>query len=93
MLAAVGLVAVASGLAFVLDRYSTGADLAMIFLASVLVRRPGLRPEAGADGRGAGDRRLQFLLPRAAVLASSIGHATDVFTFAIFIAVAGRPAG
>ena len=65
----VGLLAVAANvLAFLLDRYSTGADLAMIFLASVLVSGLawGLRP--ALVGRRAGDPDLQLLLPGAALL-------------------------
>ena len=85
---AVVLVAVANGLAFVLDRYSTGADLAMIFLASVLGAGLGygLRPALTAAGLAILTYNYFFLEPRFSLV---IGHATDVFTFAIFIAVAG----
>ena len=86
--AAVVLVAVANGLAFVLDRYSTGADLAMIFLASVLGAglAYGLRPALTAAVLAILTYNYFFLEPRFSLV---IGHATDVFTFAIFIAVAG----
>ena len=78
----------ANGLAFVLDRYSTGADLAMIFLASVLVSGLawGLRPALAAAALAILTYNFFFLEPRFSLV---IGHPADVFTFAIFIAVAG----
>jgi two-component system sensor histidine kinase KdpD len=87
-LAAVVLVTIANGVAFVLDSYSTGADLAMIFLASVLGAglAYGLRPALAAAGLAILTYNYFFLEPRFSLV---IGHATDVFTFAIFIAVAG----
>jgi two-component system sensor histidine kinase KdpD len=86
--AAVVLVAVANAVAFMLDAYSTGADLAMIFLASVLGAglAYGLRPALAAAGLAILTYNYFFLEPRFSL---TIGHATDVFTFAIFIAVAG----
>ncbi|HEX4197904.1 MAG TPA: sensor histidine kinase KdpD [Caulobacteraceae bacterium] len=86
--AALVLVALANGAAFVLDAYSTGADLAMIFLASVLGAglAYGLRPALAAAGLAIVTYNYLFLEPRFTLV---IGHATDVFTFAIFIAVAG----
>jgi two-component system sensor histidine kinase KdpD len=81
-------VAFANVAAFVLDRYSTGADLAMIFLASVLGAglAYGLRPALTAAGLAIVTYNYFFLEPRFSLV---IGHATDVFTFAIFMAVAG----
>jgi two-component system sensor histidine kinase KdpD len=86
--AAVLLVTAANGVAFVLDRYSTGADLAMIFLASVLSAglAYGLRPALAAAALAILTYNYFWLEPRFSLV---IGHATDVFTFAIFIAVAG----
>jgi two-component system sensor histidine kinase KdpD len=85
---AVLLVALASGLSAVLDRYATGADLGMIFLASVLVAGLawGLRPALAAAAAAISSYNYFFLEPRFSFV---IGHAADVFTFAIFIAVAG----
>jgi two-component system sensor histidine kinase KdpD len=82
------LAAVANGLAFVLDRYSTGADLAMIFLASVLISGLawGLRPALVAAVLAIATYNYLFLEPRFSFV---IGHPADVFTFVIFIAVAG----
>ena len=78
----------ANALAFVIDRYSTGADLAMIFLASVLISGLvwGLRPALVAAGLAILTYNFFFLEPRFSFV---IGHPADVFTFAIFIAVAG----
>jgi two-component system, OmpR family, sensor histidine kinase KdpD len=86
--AGVALVALASAIALVLDRYSTGADLAMIFLASVLCAglAYGLRPALAAAVLAIVTYNYFFLEPRFSL---RIGHATDVFTFAIFMAVAG----
>jgi two-component system sensor histidine kinase KdpD len=86
--AAALLVAIANGAAFVLDRYSTGADLAMIFLACVLGAglAYGLRPALAAAALAILTYNYFWLEPRFSFV---IGHATDVFTFAIFIAVAG----
>ena len=82
------LVAAAGALAAVLDRYATGADLGMIFLASVLIAGLawGLRPALLAAAVAIAAYNFFFLEPRFSFV---IGHATDVFTFAIFIAVAG----
>ena len=87
-LAALALVGLATGISFVLDRYSTGADLAMVFLASVLGAglAYGLRPALAAAGMAILSYNFFFLEPRFSLV---IGHATDVFTFAIFVAVAG----
>ena len=82
-----GMVAAANGLAFFLDRYSTGADLAMIFLASILITGLvfGLRAAIAASALAILTYNFFFLEPRFSL---QIGHAADVFTFAIFLAVA-----
>ena len=82
------LVAAANGLAFVLDRFSTGADLAMIFLASILVTGLvyGLRAAIIASAAAILTYNFFFLDPKFSL---EIGHPTDVITFAIFLAVAG----
>ncbi|MEO8926146.1 MAG: sensor histidine kinase KdpD [Caulobacteraceae bacterium] len=82
------LVAATSGLAAVLDRFATGADLGMIFLASVLIAGLawGLRPALAAAGGAIASYNFFFLEPRFSFV---IGHAADIFTFIIFIAVAG----
>ena len=82
------LVLGASGLAAVLDRYAAGANLGMIFLASVLIAGLawGLRPALIAAVLAISSYNYFFLEPRFSFV---IGHAADVFTFAIFIAVAG----
>jgi len=83
----VALAVAANALAFLLDRYSTGADLAMIFLASVLISGLawGLRPALVAAVLSILTYNFFFLEPRFSFV---IGHAADVFTFVIFIAVA-----
>ncbi|HXQ45116.1 MAG TPA: DUF4118 domain-containing protein, partial [Caulobacteraceae bacterium] len=85
---AVGLVLIANGLAFFLDRMNAGADLGMVFLASVLGAglAYGLRPALVAAALAILTYNFFFLEPRFSFV---IGHATDVFTFAVFIAVAG----
>ena len=82
------LVIAANGLAFFLDRYSTGADLAMIFLASVLTSGLafGLRPALAASALAILTYNFFFLEPRFSL---QIGHPGDVITFVIFLAVAG----
>jgi two-component system, OmpR family, sensor histidine kinase KdpD len=86
-LGAILLVAAASGLAAVIDRFATGADLAMIFLASVLIAGLawGLRPALAAAAAAIASYNFFFLEPRFSFV---IGHAADVFTFAVFVAVA-----
>ena len=81
------LVGAANGLSFVLDSFSTGADLAMIFLASVLVSGLafGLRPALAASALAILTYNFFFLEPRFSL---QIGHAADVITFVIFLAVA-----
>lgn len=81
------MVAAANALAFLLDRYSTGADLAMIFLASILITGLafGLRAAISASALAILTYNFFFLEPRFSL---QIGHAGDVFTFVIFLAVA-----
>jgi two-component system, OmpR family, sensor histidine kinase KdpD len=87
-LGAVILVTAASALSAVLDRFATGADLGMIFLASVLIAGLawGLRPALAAATLAIASYNFFFLEPRFSFV---IGHAADVFTFVIFMAVAG----
>jgi two-component system sensor histidine kinase KdpD len=81
------LVAAANGVAALIDRLATGADLAMIFLASVLLSGLafGLRPALIAAAAAILTYNFFFLEPR---FSFQIGHPGDVFTFVIFIAVA-----
>ncbi len=85
--ASAGLVAIAAGIATLLDRYAAGADLAMIFLASVLLSGLllGLRPALAAGALAILTYNFLFLEPR---FSMAIGHPADVLTFVIFIAVA-----
>jgi len=87
-IAGLALVGAANGLAFLLDRYSSGADLAMIFLASILVTGLvwGLRAAMIASAVAILTYNFFFLDPRFSL---QIAHPTDVITFAIFLAVAG----
>jgi len=80
----VGLAGVVAG---ALDRISRGADLAMIFLVSVLMSALafGLWPAVTAAAAAALVYNFFFLEPR---LSFVIGHATDVLTFVVFFAVA-----
>ncbi|MGZ6012793.1 MAG: DUF4118 domain-containing protein [Caulobacteraceae bacterium] len=82
-----GLVAAAGAVAAGLDRFSQGADLAMIFLVSVLMSALifGLWPSVTAAAAAALVYNFFFLEPR---LSFVIGHATDVLTFVVFFAVA-----
>jgi two-component system sensor histidine kinase KdpD len=84
---AAGMVVLATGVAFLFDRPSGGGDLAMIFLASVLISglTLGLRPALVAGILGALSYNFFFLEPR---FSFRIGHAADVFTFAVLISVA-----
>jgi two-component system sensor histidine kinase KdpD len=85
---ALAFVGIASFSAALLDRYSRGSDLGMIYLAAVLVAGLawGLRPALLAAAVSIGVYNFFFLEPR---FSFAIGHASDVFTFTIFIAVAG----
>jgi two-component system sensor histidine kinase KdpD len=87
-LGAIALVAVASGVAALLDRYAEGANLGMIFLASVLAAGLawGLRAALIAAVAAISSYNYFFLEPRFTFV---IGHAADLITFVIFIAVAG----
>jgi len=86
-LASIGMVVVAGGLAGLIDQFSRGANLAMIFLVSVLVSglAYGLWPALTAAAFAALTYNFFFLDPR---LSFVIGHATDVLTFVVFFAVA-----
>jgi len=81
------LVAVTCGLAGLLDQFATGANLAMIFLLSVLGAGLafGLWPAVTAAAAAALAYNFFFLEPR---LSFVIGHPTDVLTFAVFFVVA-----
>ena len=85
---ALALVITAGGTAAVLDRYVAGADLGMIFLASVLIAglAHGLRPALLAAAAAIAAYNFFFLEPRFSFV---IGHVGDLITFIIFIAVAG----
>ena len=87
-LGALALVGLASGVAALLDRYAEGANLGMIFLASVLAAGLGwgLRPALVAAAAAISSYNYFFLEPRFTFV---IGHAADLLTFVIFIAVAG----
>jgi two-component system sensor histidine kinase KdpD len=80
-------VAAAGGVAGVLDQFSQGANLAMIFLVSVLASGLlfGLWPAVTAAAAAAFAYNFFFLDPR---LSIAIGHPTDVLTFVVFFAVA-----
>jgi two-component system sensor histidine kinase KdpD len=82
-----GLVAIAAGLASLVDQFSHGSNLAMIFLVSVLASGLafGLWPAVTAAALAAFAYNFFFLEPR---LSMRIGHPTDVFTFVVFFAVA-----
>jgi two-component system sensor histidine kinase KdpD len=86
-LASAGLVAVAGGFASLVDQFSHGANLSMIFLVSVLVSGLafGLWPAVTAAALAAFGYNFFFLEPR---LSMAIGHPADVFTFVVFFAVA-----
>ena len=86
-MASIGFVALAGVAAGLLDRLHQGADLAMIFLVSVLASALvfGLAPAVTAAAAAALTYNFFFLEPR---LSFGIGHATDVLTFVVFFAVA-----
>ncbi len=77
----------AGGLAEVADRYAESANLAMVFMLSVLVSGLafGLWPAVTAAAAAAFVYNFFFLGPQFSLY---IGHAADVFTFAVFFAVA-----
>ena len=86
-LGALGSVAAAGGVAYFVDKYAQGANLAMVFMLSVLVSGLafGLWPAVTAAASAALVYNFFFLEPR---LSFYIGHPSDVFTFAVFFAVA-----
>jgi two-component system sensor histidine kinase KdpD len=86
-LAALALVGLAGGLAGLVDQFSSGANLAMIFLVSVLLSGLafGLWPAVTAAALAAVVYNFFFLEPR---LSFAIGHASDVITFVVFFGVA-----
>jgi two-component system sensor histidine kinase KdpD len=81
------LVALTGGLASLLDQFASGANLAMIFLLSVLGAGLafGLWPAVTAAAAAALAYNFFFLEPR---LSFVIGHPTDVLTFVVFFVVA-----
>jgi two-component system sensor histidine kinase KdpD len=83
----IGFVALAGALAGLVDQLQQGANLAMIFLVSVLASGLafGLWPAVTAAAIAALVYNFFFLEPR---LSFRIGHAADVFTFLVFFAVA-----
>ncbi len=86
-IASIALVAVAGLFAAVVDEFSKGANLAMIFLVSVLISAMafGLWPAVTAAAFAAFVYNFFFLEPR---LSIAIGHPADLFTFLVFFAVA-----
>jgi two-component system sensor histidine kinase KdpD len=84
---ALGLTLLANAISFPIDQFSTGADLAMIFLACVLTSGLlfGLRPAILAAAAAGVSYNFFFLAPKFSL---EIGHPGDVLTFAIFFAVA-----
>jgi two-component system sensor histidine kinase KdpD len=85
--AAGGLVATAGVIATVADRYMTNPNLAMIFLASVLLTGAafGFGPALAAATAAALSYNFFFIEPR---MSFSIGHLSDLITFGVFFAVA-----
>ena len=83
----IGFVTIAGLIAGLVDQFSQGANLAMIFLVSVLASglAYGLWPAVTAATVAALAYNFFFLQPR---LSFVIGHATDVLTFVVFFAVA-----
>jgi two-component system sensor histidine kinase KdpD len=82
-----GLVAAAGGIAGAIDQLQSGANLAMIFMVSVLVSGLafGLWPAVTAAAAAALVYNFFFLEPR---MSFAIGHPADVLTFVVFFAVA-----
>lgn len=80
-------VAVATGVSALIEKVATGANLAMVFLLAVLLT--GLSAGFGAAvfsaALAAVSYNFFFLEPR---LSFVIGHAADLFTFAVFFVVA-----
>jgi two-component system sensor histidine kinase KdpD len=86
-LGALVAVAVAGGVAYLVDQAAQSANLAMVFMLSVLISGLafGLWPAVTAAAAAALVYNFFFLEPR---LTFYIGHPADVFTFAVFFAVA-----
>jgi two-component system sensor histidine kinase KdpD len=86
-LASAAFVVIAGVFAGLVDQFSHGANLAMIFLLSVLASGLafGLWPAVTAAALAAFGYNFFFLEPRLSV---RIGHTADVFTFVVFFAVA-----
>lgn len=86
-LTAVGAVALANAVAAMADQFSHGANLAMIFLVSVLVTGLGfgLWPAVLAAALAAFTYNFFFLEPRLSIV---IGNPADIFTFVVFFVVA-----
>jgi two-component system sensor histidine kinase KdpD len=83
----IALVAVAGGVASLTEQLASGANLAMIFMLSVLGSGLafGLWPAVTAAGLAALVYNFFFLEPR---LSIRIGHPADVLTFGVFFAAA-----
>lgn len=86
-LGALASVGVAASVAWLIDRYVESANLAMVFMLSVLVSGIafGLWPAVLAAAASAVAYNFFFLEPRLTML---IGHPADVLTFLVFFAVA-----
>ncbi|MBL8554045.1 MAG: sensor histidine kinase KdpD [Phenylobacterium sp.] len=86
-LGALALVGLAGLVAMPIDRYVESANLAMVFMLSVLVAGLafGLWPAVLAAAASAAAYNFLFLEPR---LTMNIGHPADVLTFGVFFAVA-----
>jgi two-component system sensor histidine kinase KdpD len=86
-LGALAVVAVSTLIAGAVDRYAVTANLAMVFMLSVLISGLafGFWPAVTAAASAAFTYNFFFLEPR---LTLRIGHAADVFTFSVFFAVA-----
>ena len=84
---ALALVAAAGGVAYVVDQSVESANLAMVFMLSVLVSGLafGLWPAVTAAAAAAFVYNFFFLEPRLTIW---IGHPADLFTFSVFFAVA-----
>ena len=80
-------VGLANGLAAILDQFTRGANLAMIFLVSVIATGIGfgLWPAVLAAGLAALTYNFFFLDPRLSIV---IGNPADILTFAVFFGVA-----
>ncbi|MEW5686863.1 MAG: sensor histidine kinase KdpD [Pseudomonadota bacterium] len=86
-LGALSSVGLAGAIAWLIDRYVESANLAMVFMLSVLVSGLafGLWPAVLAAAASAVAYNFFFLAP---TLTMRIGHPADVLTFAVFFAVA-----